>query len=614
MGQLGFSDLDERYRSLDAKKDPLVFLNEVVPWEDFRARLSAVWRKPDEERKNAAGRKPWDEIVIFQTLVLQALYNLSDDQLEYQICDRLSFMRFLGLGLADRVPDAKTVWLYREKLAQAGLVEALFEAFDAHLKSRGYLAMGGQIVDASIVSAPVQRNSREENKAIKDGDPPVAWKPNKTAQKDVDARWTKKHGKSYFGYKNHVNIDRKHKLMRRYTVTDAAVHDSQALDDLLDPHNTASDVWADTAYRSKESEEKLTEKGLRSRIHRRASRGKPLSQRGPCCTVSGRTQWSSPRLRSGDADRLRASQLQHAVQDHDGDVHLGRLTLVRARVQPVADHPFEAADRGLGQRTVIVATGLLPAHAAVLGNELQVLIPLGRRRLGRRARHSRGARRHDDPSTGMALGDAGVDSFLIVRPVARNRGERCRDLVEQGADLGAIIGIVGRQLRRDDPARVGIHPDVQLAPGSASSRAVLLDQPLARAAQLQARAVHQQVHRLGSAVRPRPRHLQGLGPAAQGGMVGNRESETEQAHDRADQAFGLAQRQAEYGLEGQRRRDRQIRVVRLPARRGARLRLPGSDRLVGEPDRQAPALAQGSIILGPVRDLVLLLGNVVAAV
>src|SRR4051812_1805779 len=164
-----------------------------------------------------------------------ALQSLSDDQIEYQIRDRLSFMRFLGLGLADRGPDATTVWLYREKLAQAGLVEALFEAFDAHLKSRGYLAMGGQIVDASIVSAPVQRNSRAENTAIKDGDPPVAWTPNKRAQKDVDARWTKKHGKSYFSYKNHVNIDHKHKLMRRYTVTDAAVHDSQQLEAILDP-------------------------------------------------------------------------------------------------------------------------------------------------------------------------------------------------------------------------------------------------------------------------------------------------------------------------------------------------------------------------------------------
>src|SRR3954471_14071626 len=312
MGQLGFSDLDKRYRSLDAKKDPLVFLNEVVPWEDFRARLSAVWRKPAEERKTAAGRKPWDEIVIFQTLVLQALYNLSDDQLEYQICDRLSFMRFLGLGLADRGPDATTVWLYREKLAQAGLIEALFDAFDAHLKSRGYLAMGGQIVDASIVSAPVQRNSRAENTAIKDGDPPGAWKPNKKAQKDVDARWTKKHGKSYFGYKNHVNIDRKHKLMRRYTVTDAAVHDSQQLEAILDPSNTASDVWADTAYRPKEGEEKLAEKGLRSRIHRRASRGKPLSQRAQ---EASRTR-SKVRARRA---RLRPSAHQHGWEDRAHD-------------------------------------------------------------------------------------------------------------------------------------------------------------------------------------------------------------------------------------------------------------------------------------------------------
>src|SRR3954453_15843816 len=135
MGQLGFFDLDERYRGLDAKKDPRVVLNAVVPWEDFRARLSAVWRKPEEARKCAAGRKPWDAVIIFKTLVLQALYNLSDDQLEDQIRDRLSFMRFLGLGLADRVPDATTVWRYRETLAQAGLVEALFDAFDAHLKT-----------------------------------------------------------------------------------------------------------------------------------------------------------------------------------------------------------------------------------------------------------------------------------------------------------------------------------------------------------------------------------------------------------------------------------------------------------------------------------------------
>ena len=91
---------------------------------------------------------------MFKAIVLCALYNLSDDQVEYQIRDRLSFMRFLGLGLEDKVPDAKTVWLYRDQLAQAGTIEALFADFDGYLEEQGYLAMGGQIIDASIVAVP----------------------------------------------------------------------------------------------------------------------------------------------------------------------------------------------------------------------------------------------------------------------------------------------------------------------------------------------------------------------------------------------------------------------------------------------------------------------------
>ena len=154
MGQMGFFDIANRYAGLDAKNDPLVKIDEVVPWEDFRPRLDAAWRKPAGERKSPAGRKPWDAVVMFKAIVLCALYNLSDDQVEYQLRDRLSFMRFLGLGLEDRVPDAKTVWLYREQLAQAGVIEALFDTFDGSLKKRGYLAMGGQIIDASIVPVP----------------------------------------------------------------------------------------------------------------------------------------------------------------------------------------------------------------------------------------------------------------------------------------------------------------------------------------------------------------------------------------------------------------------------------------------------------------------------
>jgi hypothetical protein len=137
---------------LDAKKDPLVEIDAVVPWEEFRPALERVWRKPDADRKSRAGRKPTDAVLMFKMLLLSALYNLSDDQIEYQVRARLSFMRFLGLGLQERVPDAKTVWLYREGLAKAAMVEALFSQFDGYLARQGYIARGGQILDASIGS------------------------------------------------------------------------------------------------------------------------------------------------------------------------------------------------------------------------------------------------------------------------------------------------------------------------------------------------------------------------------------------------------------------------------------------------------------------------------
>jgi transposase, IS5 family len=280
MGQFSFFDADKRLAAISAKGDPLEMIDRVVPFESFRAEIEAVVLTPAGGKKSNAGRKPIDVLVMFRMLVLQSLYNLSDEQVEYQVRDRLSFTRFLRLGIEDRIPDGTTLWLFRETLAKAGLIEKLFAHFGQHLEAKGYIARGGQMVDATIVPVPRQRNSREENDAVKAGETPEAWekKPAKDRQKDKDARWTKKHGKSFFGYKNHVNADARHKLIRQYDVTDASVHDSRTFDGLLNQANTSEDVYADSAYRPAETEVKLRARGLRSRIHQRASRNHALSK------------------------------------------------------------------------------------------------------------------------------------------------------------------------------------------------------------------------------------------------------------------------------------------------------------------------------------------------
>ena len=275
MGQMSFFDAHDRLKSLSRMGDPLEPLNELIPWERFRPLLGRVREK---ERKSNAGRKPFDVVLMFKVLVLQSLYNLADEQVEFQIRDRLSFMRFLGLGVEDRVPDATTVWRFREDLKELDLVERLFNRFGAYLEAEGYQARSGQIVDASIVRAPVQRNSREENRQIKQGEVPEDWSEAKREQKDVEARWTKKHGKSHYGYKNHINVDAEHKLVRDYAVTPANVHDSRVFDEIIDPDNEDPEVWADSAYRSEETETVLAQAGYVSHIQEKGQVGQPLTE------------------------------------------------------------------------------------------------------------------------------------------------------------------------------------------------------------------------------------------------------------------------------------------------------------------------------------------------
>jgi IS5 family transposase len=304
-GQPGFFDLDERYAALSAAGDPLERLASVVDFELFRAELDAALDRSDRAR---GGRPPYDPVLMFKVLVLLTLYTLSDDQTEYQLRDRLSFMRFVGLALEDRVPDAKTIWLFREQLTKEGAIARLFARFDRALRDAGYLAMGGQIVDATVVQARRPRLTGDEKVTIKGGRVPEAWSQAKRAQVDRDGRWTIKRGRRrppgegepqprvaaeiavpVFGYKNHVGIDRRHGFIRSFVVTDAASHDGRQLGRLLDPENTASPVWADTAYRSAANAALLARRGLVPQFQRPKPRGRPMP----------------PHLRRGNATRAR---------------------------------------------------------------------------------------------------------------------------------------------------------------------------------------------------------------------------------------------------------------------------------------------------------------------
>jgi IS5 family transposase len=296
-GQPGFFDLSDRYEALSAAGDPLERLAAVVDFEVFRGPLLAALRRSARGR---GGRPPFDPVLMFKILVLQALYSLSDEATEFQIKDRLSFQRFLGLGLDGTVPDATTVWLFRERLVQAKAIDKLFARFDAALTDRGYLAMGGQIIDATVVPAPKQRNTEAEKAAIKEGRVPEVWqaKPAKLRQKDRDARWSVKYSKAkvkegadprafkpvdlaipMFGYKNHIGIDRAHGLIRTWDASAANAHDGARLPDVVSSSNTGSGVWADTAYRSKKNEAFLAKGMFTSHIHQRKPPRRPMPER-----------------------------------------------------------------------------------------------------------------------------------------------------------------------------------------------------------------------------------------------------------------------------------------------------------------------------------------------
>ena len=270
----GLFDKAMRLEELHAMGDPLAKLDAVIDWMLFAAVFE---RLPKAEPKGLGGRPAFAPAMMFKALVIQNLYQLSDQQLEFQITDRLSFKRFLGLTDADKSPDEKTFWAFRETLTRNELIEPLFVIFHAALETKGMFARKGQMVDATFVEVARQRNSREDNATIKAGEVPEGWKeqPHKARQKDVDARWTKKNGERYYGYKNHVKVDSRSKLIEDFTVTDASVHDSNALEELIAEGDPTT--YVDSAYTGPRCEEIFAEKKVLAKPIERAYRNKPLN-------------------------------------------------------------------------------------------------------------------------------------------------------------------------------------------------------------------------------------------------------------------------------------------------------------------------------------------------
>ena len=286
--------LSDHLEALSKEGDPLAVLQDTVDFEYFRAWLVEGLGYGDGSK---GGRPPFDPVMMFKALILQAQHNLSDARMEFMIRDRLSWLRFLGLSLGDRTPDENTIRHFRNRLTETGTLKRVMKAFDWQLQKKGYIPMSGQIVDASLVPAPRQRNTEGEREAIKSGKSARdIWpdEPNKAAQKDTDARWTLKVGGKVryradgtplpmialpvFGYKSHISIDRRFGFIRGMAVTSASAADGRLLRQVVSTDNTSSEVWADSAYRSRRNEKWLSDRMLTSRIHRRKPKGKPMAK------------------------------------------------------------------------------------------------------------------------------------------------------------------------------------------------------------------------------------------------------------------------------------------------------------------------------------------------
>jgi transposase, IS5 family len=328
MSQFGFFDVGAFYRRLDSLGDRLARMDALIDWTGLRAIMDRVTFRKDEKgiaiARSHEGRPPREGLMMGKILILQAKYNLSDQQTEFLLNDRLSFRRFVGLTDPSALaPHWTTIRNWRERLIDQNLLDPIFKWFDEYLNKEGYEAKGGQIVDATFV--PTHKPTGKHKKQL---EKKIPLKPAQERQIDKDATFTKKGNQTYHGYKNGVNIDVTYKLIRTYEVTTASVHDSQMIEALVQdvpgcpkenpvasepvasdivamesalweplakeevvvlgapegekegekPLSQDDDFFGDSAFRSKEIEQLLQSKGLVSQVHERAYKDKPLTE------------------------------------------------------------------------------------------------------------------------------------------------------------------------------------------------------------------------------------------------------------------------------------------------------------------------------------------------
>ena len=317
----------EHQQAVAGKKTGILKLRDLIDWEAFRPLLEELTGYATRDWSKG-GKPPFDPVLMFKVLVLQKFHGLSDDATEEQIFDRFSFQNFLGLHPGDDIPDAKTLWDFKQRIEAGGREggRRLFEAFGNLLDKRGLIAREGSIVDASFVEAPRQRNDRDQNGRIKQGRRPEEFDANPAVgrQKDTEARWTKKNQQTHFGWKNHTKVDLKTKLILKSETTPANVHDSQVFKQLLDKQDQA--VLGDSAYHSEEHESHLLEIGAQEFLMRKATRHHPLSAaeiktNHTISRMRVRVEHVFARMKQMGADLCRSIGLKRATQHN----HLSNL-------------------------------------------------------------------------------------------------------------------------------------------------------------------------------------------------------------------------------------------------------------------------------------------------